>query len=181
MTKIYDATAGCPFATRTFLLDTNVWIYIDGGDPRPHFAAYSDFYGSLRRSDNVIVVNDYVLGEFFNRACRTAYSFLFDDDPEMRLLKSRRRNDADFRMQVETVRDTCLNILDECKYEPAPVPSNVYHALLTEAAQGHLDLSDLVIREHCKVQGHILVTHDADYANCGLEVVTTNKKLLGMP
>lgn len=178
MSRIYDFRQGYSLQNRTFFFDTNVWISIDGGDPRPKFAAYSNFYGEILRSESKIVINDYVVGDFFNRSCKTIYKLSFDDDPEFKKFKRRRVEDADFRLQIETVRDTCLNMLDDCLYERAPLEPSLYCSLVDEAAQGIMDLTDLVIREHCRQHGYVLVTHDRDYFNCDLEIVTTNQKLL---
>lgn len=163
------------------MFDTNVWITIDGGNPSPNFASYSDFYGLALRSDNKIVINEYVIGEFFNRSCKTAYRLTFPDDPNMKNFKLHRKNHEDFRMQVETVRDTCLNMLDDCEFEAIPFDKIDFSRIVIEAAQGSMDFTDLVLREHAKVCGHILVTHDGDFRDCGVELVTANKKLLSVP
>ncbi|MBB6407667.1 putative nucleic acid-binding protein [Mesorhizobium sangaii] len=178
MKKIHDVRAGCKFSKRKVFFDTNVWIAIDGNDPRPTSACYSDFYGEICKSDNVIVINDYVIGEFFNRTCKTNYKLMFDDDPEMRQFKSRRSANRDFRLMVESVRDTCLNFLDDCEYEPAAVDRGSYQSIVEEAGKGEMDLTDIVVREHCLAKGYVLVSHDADFINCGIELVTANRKLL---
>ncbi|MER8437824.1 hypothetical protein NKH36_20300 [Mesorhizobium sp. M1312] len=74
MTAIYDVKSGCILKGRSVLLDTNVWISLEGIDPhRSAGVGYSEFFAELRKSDNSIVINDYILGEFFNRVCKIEY------------------------------------------------------------------------------------------------------------
>ncbi|SOC47720.1 PIN domain-containing protein [Rhizobium subbaraonis] len=177
MPTIFSAYEGCQFSNRKILFDTNVWIAIDGFDPRPDTAIYSDFYSEAIKKSNEIVVNDYILGELFNRACRIQYDLEFPDDPSKRQFKKRRQLPS-FKDYIETVRDTCLNILDDCLYEPAVGTHCIMSDFFNEAGTGAIDFSDIVIREHCRLNGYIVVSHDADFANCGLDFVTANKRIL---
>lgn len=179
MPKIYDAAQGCEFSNRKIVFDTNVWIAIDGFDPRPdpYVTAYSDFYAAAKQQGNSIVVNDYILGELFNRACRIQYDIFYDDDPTKRKFKARRQL-PEFKDYMETVRDTCLNILDDCEYEHALEPACDLRPYFDEAGTGAIDLSDIVIRQHCQAKGYVIVSHDADFANCGLDFVTANQRVL---
>lgn len=181
MPTIFDAKKGCTFSGRKIMFDTNVWIFIDGYDPRraAQTSCYSDFYLEILKSDNKIVVNDYVLGEYFNRACRIQYDLKYDDDASKRHFKSRRQGE-DFREFMETVRDTCLGILDHCEYEPAVRPDFAMSDFINEAGSGAIDFSDIVIREHCLAKGYVLVSDDADFAHCGLDFVTANPRVLGV-
>lgn len=176
---IYDARGSCDFSDRKIMFDTNVWIAIDGNDPRSHAAHYSNYYSKVLRSGNRIVVNDYIIGEYFNRACRIQYDIQYEDDPGKKFFKSRRKN-FEFRGFIDSVRDTCLNILDDCVYEPAVRGSGSISDYIVEAGTGEIDFSDVVIREHCLANGYVLVSDDADFANCGLDFVTANPRLLRM-
>lgn len=177
MPMIFNAANGCEFSNRKIVFDTNVWIAIDGFDPRPDLAVYSDFYASAKAQGNTIVVNDYILGELFNRACRIQYDLEYPDDPGKRQFKARRQH-ADFKDFMETVRDTCLNILDDCEYEHALDAGCDLRPYFEEAGTGSIDLSDIVIRQHCHTKGYVIVSHDADFAGCGLDFVTANRKVL---
>lgn len=177
MPKIFDASKGCEFSNRRIVFDTNVWIAIDGFDPRPDLAVYSDFYAAAKAQGNTIVVNDYILGELFNRACRIQYDLVFEDDPKKQHFKARRQQ-PEFKDFMETVRDTCLNLLDDCEYEHALDPECDLRPYFEEAGTGTIDLSDVVIRQHCRSKGYVIVSHDADFAECGLDFVTANRRVL---
>jgi len=177
MTKIFDAAKDCTFSNRKFMFDTNIWIAINGYN-RPHLTdVYSHYYASILSGGNEVVINDYILGELFNRCCRIEYQLHHEDDPECRLFK-RRRMSENFCASMETVRDTCLNIVDDCIYEPAVGLDYDISSCIQLAASGELDFSDVVIREHCKAKNYILVSHDSDFKNCGIELVTANSTVL---
>ena len=53
------------------LFDTNIWIFINGfgANSAQHRAdIYSDAYAALIKNENTIVLNDYVLAEFFSKS-----------------------------------------------------------------------------------------------------------------
>lgn len=175
MAKIFDAAKGCHFKGRQILFDTNVWIAIDGADPRPHQAPYSDFFGQVLSSDNQLITNDYVMSEYFNRACKIQHKIKFGDDVEN--FKKRRRA-GEFAEYLEEIKFSCLDILKDCTFDNAVTAACSIDGFVAEAALGQLDLSDVVIREHCRRKNYVLVTDDSDYLGCGLDVVTCNPWLL---
>jgi len=177
MTKIFDASADCVFSDRKILFDTNVWIAIDGFDPRPERAVYSNFYSSAKKMGNIIVINDYILGELFNAACRIQYDFIYDDDPKRTQFKKRRKS-LEFKEYMDTIRDTCLNLIDDCEFESALHPDCKISKFIEEASCGEADFPDIVIREHCKINNYVMVSHDADFTNCNIELVTANPRIL---
>lgn len=177
MTKIIDAKEKCDFVDRKFFFDTNVWIAVYGNDPRRTRRSYSDYYASILKSGNVIVVNDYVLGEYFNRACKMEYE-LFYEDKDFSKFKARRKS-KEFEDSIQSVRDTCLNILDDCEYQQTNSCDVTVSKWITEAATGKIDFNDIALRQCCRENGFIIVTHDADFVGCGLDLVTANPRLLG--
>ncbi|MEW2914207.1 type II toxin-antitoxin system VapC family toxin [Leisingera sp. JC11] len=177
MTTIFDVNAGCPFENRSIILDTNVWIFINGFDPRPEVRPYSNFYSEALKKQNEFVVTDQVLSEYFNLACRMEYRLSHPKDQAMRDFKKVRKT-ADFLDRMESVRDTCLNMVEENKFICTSVSEDHYCKRIEEAAEGLMDLTDISIRESCHSLNGVLVTDDGDYADCGLAVVTGNKWLL---
>lgn len=177
MTTIIDVNGGCAFENRKIFFDTNVWIFVNGFDPRPEVQPYSNFYSDALKKGNDLVVTDRVLSEYFNRACRMEYKLSYPDDTAMRNFK-RVRKSADFLDRMDSVRDTCLNMIEDNEFICTSVPEADFSRHIMEAAAGQMDLTDISIREDCKCANGVLVTDDGDYANCGLEVVTGNKWLL---
>lgn len=159
------------------MFDTNVWLAIDGGIIDERMAPYSDFYSQARKTDNKVIVNDVILGEFFNRACRMQYELCYPEDLSRRNFKIV-RSKPEFAEFMDSVRDTCLNMLEDCVYEPAFIQQSDLASLLKEAGTGTIDFSDIAVREHCRRNNYAIVSHDADFANCGLDLITANPRVL---
>jgi predicted nucleic acid-binding protein len=178
MTRVFDASKGCSFSGRRILFDTNIWIAIDGNDPRPHHANYSNFFGDVLQSDNQLITNDYIISEYFNRSCKIQYQLQYKHEANPWSQFKARRKAGDLAGFLQDIRDLCHDILKDCIFENAITPSCNMVQHVAESAAGMLDMSDIVIREHCSRNGYVLVTDDADFLDCGLEVVTANPKVL---
>lgn len=177
MTNIFNAHEGCSFEERKIFFDTNIWISIYGNDPRSSHGVYSDFYSAALKAGNEIVVNEFVISEYFNRVCKIEYELLFGTG-EWSRYKARRLADPEFMERVESVRDTCLNILDDCIYMPASPGKAALSDCVESAAGGKLDLTDTFLVRQCREQGYVFVSHDGDFCDCGLDLVTANVKVL---
>ena len=177
---IFDVRGGVPFTNRTVLFDTNVWIAIEGMDPSStRTSGYGDFYAELRKSDNVLIVNDYVLGEFHNRCCRIEYSMRKEASGDDGFPSFKRyRVSSDFRDFMQSMNEVCRGIASDARYEGVSSDQLVIADVIDEACHGKMDWSDIVLREHCRKAGHVLVTDDYDFLDCGLDLVTGNKRLL---
>lgn len=178
MTRVYDAGKGCIFKGRKILFDTNIWIAIDGNDPRPHHANYSNFFGDVMKSDNTLVTNDYVISEYLNRSCKIQYLLKYKGEQDPWRFYKARRKAGDLKSFMDDVRDICHDILRDCEFENAITSVCPIGDHITENAQGLLDFSDIVIREHCARMDYVLVSDDGDFADCGLELVTSNPHIL---
>lgn len=182
--RVFDAGSPCPFSSRGVVFDTNIWMKIEGygsrpGDPMQ--GIYSDLLRRLRNDQNVIVVNNYIIGEFFNRSCKLEYAIFCEErrergKPEMYFKVARK--EPVLLERLETVRDTCLNIIEDCLYEHLDDDGCSIGDILAESAAGGLDFTDIFLRQNCLAKGYALVTHDRDFANCGIDLVTANKALL---
>lgn len=177
MAEIFDARAECVFEGKNILFDTNVWISIYGNDPTGERAVYSDFYRSAIKNKNSIVTNSLIISELFNRMCKIEYELLFGKE-EYHLLKERRKSDADYVERVESVRDTCLNVLDDCSFLCREVNAASLGGHLEAAAKGNLDLTDAALVECCISKDLIFVTHDKDFEGIDFKLVTANRGIL---
>lgn len=177
MTEIFDARAECVFEGESILFDTNVWIWIYGNDPTGEHAAYSEFYRGALKNKNSIITNSLIISELFNRMCKIEYELLFGKN-EYHLLKERRKNHADYVERVESVRDTCLNVIDDCTFLYREVDAAALGEHLNAAAEGILDLTDAALVECCISKDLIFVTHDKDFEHIDFKLVTANRGVL---
>lgn len=174
----YDANQLCSVKGRKFFFDTNVWININGFDPRPEFRIYSDFYKSLLEEGNSVVVSDLVVSEFHNRCCKTQHKICLESGVTSEQNIKRFRNLPEASDFMNSVRDTCLNLLEDCEIDQLDLKAMDLPEIIEVCAKGKLDYNDLVILKLCAARDYILVTHDRDFQNCGVEVATANRKFL---
>ncbi len=163
--------------------DTNIWMFINGGGPNafPHkVKTYSDAYKVLLQQKNRIFINDYVIAEFYNRSIKFAYEIRCQECEEQNIqppkLKEFRRSAA-FDYEMSSIEDTCLNMLDDCEFVAVSGKHYDIASVVRECSEQRIDFSDKIIIEFCKKENLYLVTDDADYAGCGLAIITANKKL----
>lgn len=174
--KIHDANKNCEFSDRKFFFDTNIWLAIFGNDSRSERKVYSNYYKSILDAGNEVIVSDCVISEFFNRSIKIEYGMLYEDQ-DYKKLKSR-RNDAEFLERMESVKDTCLDILEGCSTCLSAFIDGSLETALEKASKGQADFTDAMIINFCNKSNFILVTHDYDFNNCELDIVTANRKFL---
>lgn len=179
MVEIISAREECNFKDQFVLFDTNIWIYIYGNDPRLEKAVYSDFYASVLKAGNTVVVNEQVISEFFNRFCKIEFESQFGRKM-LRQFKSLRRSDEAFKAKVEVVKEICLEILSDCTYQQSNLRQDCLEDNLNDVTSGTLDLTDAALVSECKTGGYILVSHDGDFASSDIKLATANERLLEM-
>jgi hypothetical protein len=126
------------------------------------------------------VLNDYVLGEFFNRCVKLEYEIeaneLRNEKKIVPHFKAYRRS-PEFALTLESIRDTCLNMLECCEFTSVAGQHYKIDSIVEDCYASCIDFSDLVIIEFCKKENLVVMTDDADYSGCGLEIITANKKI----
>ena len=178
MSEVISAYEECNFRNEFVLFDTNVWIYIYGNDPRGKKDIYSDFYARILDAGNIIVINELVISEFFNRFCKMEFETQFGKS-KLRQYKALRKSDEAFKARVEDVRDICLDILRDCTYQQSNLTQDCLEYNLNDAATGTLDLTDAALVSECVSGGYILVSDDGDFAASDIRFATANQTVLG--
>jgi hypothetical protein len=183
MSKIID-TRSIVIEKARILFDTNVWILINGfgGNSAQNRATlYSAAYKLLLNNDNTVVLNNYILGEFFNRCTKLEYEIIKNDieaaNGSIPHFKAYRRS-PEFAPVLEGIRDTCLNMLDDCEFISVEGHHYDIRSIVNDCASECADFSDLVLIEFCKLENLCMMTDDADFSQSGLDIITANKKML---
>jgi hypothetical protein len=162
------------------LFDANIWIIINGfcgHGPGYRLEVYSGAYKRLLVRDNIIVVNDYVLGEFINRCARFEHDLAKKENPSVGSFKAYRQS-ASFVPTMESVRDTCLNLIDDCEFIRVGKTEYDIVKAITQFSLGKLDFSDLILAQHCAQEDLYLMTDDFDFSGTAVRLITANRKLL---
>ena len=156
-------------------LDANVWYYIHGPQSptdglqaiyslalKRMFAAHSDIYTDIL-----------VLSEFINAWARNEYQ-----ERRMTMKFKSFRRSREFAPIAVAIADATTRILGSCTVIGSDLPSPLLTQLLLEFATGNIDFNDQIIREICVRERLQLITHDADFGNPDIPILTANPLLL---
>jgi predicted nucleic acid-binding protein len=161
-----------------YFLDANIWLDIHGplAGKNPMAAAYSTALDNMTRQGSQIHLDVLVLSEFVNRFARLEYKRLRPGWPPSRFKEFRKS--AAFKLVARDIALHARQILGMVLPCDSGFTSVDQPALLTRYEAGDHDLNDLIIAELCKARALTLVTHDADFRDSGLPILTANKALL---
>jgi hypothetical protein len=159
------------------LFDANIWILVNGfgANSAKHRAdIYSAAYKALLTGENRIVTNDYVIGEVFNRCTKLEYEIHRQADPTIPSMKIYRQT-AEFAPALESVRDTCLNIIDDSEFVSVSGDHYKIGDVVSSCCTQCADFTDLMLIAFCAQEK--LYADDADYSGSDLGIITANKKM----
>jgi predicted nucleic acid-binding protein len=161
-------------------LDANVWLYLFG----PQYAkgssvevkSYSAAFKNILTAGCTIFIDALVLSEFVNSSARYYYNVL-PRSGRPRTFKTYRGGQV-FLMQAKQIAIACSSILRHCRRIDSGFGNLDVNELLVRYQAGKLDFNDSVILQLCMKKNLTLVTHDADFKNQAVTVLTANPKLL---
>lgn len=162
-------------ADKGYFFDTNIWLYIYGpiGWPDEKSDVYSKVLKEIRNSKGTIYINCMIISEFINTFSRIE----FKQQSEFTRFK-------DFRGSLKyraIAQDIAYNIKKIFKSTLACDPELQvinFPAVLDMFEQGKYDFNDLIFAQICRAKNLVFVTHDKDFRELGVEILTANKKLL---
>ena len=165
------------FTTKDHLfLDANIWLYLHGPQQpqTPSYVkTYSNAYKRILSAQSKIYIDALIVSEFINRYARLQHNLLAPSQS----FKAFRSNPF-FKIHAQDIVDAVKRILKHCSRIESGFEKLRIDALLDDYAAGGSDFNDQVIAELCKGIGLTLVTHDGDFRDPGLTVLTANRNLL---
>ena len=160
------------------LVDANIWIYLQPpvSKPTPYYARqYSAALKQLLAAGAQPVIEALVLSEYLNRYLRLEYEVgWLGKYPKFKDF----RTSPDFASAASAAVGDARQILKVAAAEDTPLLSVELPAILVETEAGRIDFNDGVLAETCRLRGWKLLTNDSDMTVGGIEVLTTNPKLL---
>ena len=161
------------------ILDANIWLYLYcplGGYNERMVSAYSRCYANLLKSANVIFTDVIVLSEVVNRYLRLAFEQYKREENKVNIDYKR-----DYR-----VTDNCRNALSEIRgviknrilaRSDICNPQYTKESLLNmiDELSPELDFNDQHIIKICNDNGFYLLTHDGDFRNAPVNIVSANR------
>lgn len=160
------------------LVDANVWLYMfpaPGNTTHSFAKTYSKGFQNLKQANAVPVLDHLILSEYLNRYCRIEYDANFKHvHPKYKDF----RNSSDFVSIAEDAHVFAKKILSFCQTHALQADQIDLIAVLDAFKSAHMDFNDAVIVEVCKKNNLKLMTNDGDFTLGGIELLTTNHKLL---
>ncbi len=162
----------------SFFVDTNIWIYVyapqspDDWKTRTYSKALAKMFTARSR----IFIDAMVLSEFVNRYSRLAYNLFTAAGSTLEFKKY--RQSSDFKPVAKEIESSVRRILKQCQRTESGFLDCDIDSLLTKYGQGDSDFNDELTVELCRSKGFKLITHDHDFKDCGLTLLTANNRLL---
>lgn len=160
------------------LIDANVWLYLlpPAAQPAPRWAvAYSRAFSRLLQAKARPVVDAIILSEYLNRYIRLEYDVTWKAAyPKFKDFRQSTDSTAVLKAAVAEVN----TILNTATPNDTPLANMDLPAVLSAVQSGTVDFNDGLLIQSCRVNGWKLLTHDGDMTMGGIDLLTTNKKLL---
>lgn len=162
------------------LVDANVWLYFQPppAQPAPAFARhYTAALKGILTAKAKAIIDAMILSEYINRYVRIEYDAAFRSTyPKYKDF----RRSSDFASVAKRAVADARQILTIAATEDTALTAINVGDVLDETEAATLDFNDGVLVEMCRVRGWKLLTADADMQVGGIEVLTTNPKLLAV-
>jgi predicted nucleic acid-binding protein len=171
--ETYDFSAG-----ERLFLDTSAWlpIYAPQFSKRGRVAVYSGVFKTILSAGCEIHIDALVVSEFINRFAH----FEFDRVKKAAGFQSFKafRESGLFAPIAIAIADSCRRLLEHCTPIGSCFETVNAKTLLDDYATGKFDFNDQMYVEICKANDLKLVTHDRDFKDSGLFILTANQTLL---
>lgn len=162
----------------SLLLDANVWLYVYGpqrpGDRRT--AEYSRALRWILDAQCSVFVDVLTLSEFVNRYARMKFE-LWKTVSGINQFKAYRRHPV-FRAVNAAITAAMRRIIQQAH----PIESGLtlidMQDFLHDYEERSPDFNDQVLAELCRNNGLTLLTHDEDFKDAGIPVITANPRLV---
>lgn len=166
----YDFPAG-----KGYFFDTNIWMYIYGpiGWTDQLSDAYSNALKKILNSEGTIYINCMIISEFINAFSRIE----FKQQTDFTKFKEF-RNSLAFRAIAQDIAYNVRKILKNTLACDPELQAIDLPEVMEMFEQGKYDFNDLLFSQICRAKDMIFVTHDKDFSELGVEILTANEKLV---
>lgn len=168
------------------LCDTNIWLH---AFPRQGRSRWTHGNLALIRmmtaGKAVFVIDAFVVSEFVNRFCRMAYEAYCGrckTDKTLTVYQTYKnfRQSPDFTSVAHDaeVYSKQFMKLPRVKFVDTLFSSMRPVSLIEDFGKGNKDWNDMLLAETCRKFNFKLATNDADFAESGIDILTSNMSLL---
>lgn len=178
MARRYKETNISALSDRTFFFDANILIYIFWSVyNKSSYFDYSTIYHKLVENNTNCIINMAVLSEIINRVIRIEYSIYLNENQlkEEEYKFKKYRNSFEGKETQQLIYDIiCSKILPYFEIvDDNFSQQDLIHMLKVDS----LDFNDKIIVSTCLAKNAILLTHDKDFSNSDIDILSKNSKL----
>lgn len=160
------------------LLDANILLYLFPGPLKPsHVLAktYSHGINKLVQAEAIALTNTLLISEYLNSYCRLEYNATFAGTYDS---YKKFRNSRDFPKLAQNASQNAKEILQLCQIHDFQEKRLNITGILSDFKAGKLDFNDAVYVDICRTEKFKFMTNDADFKNCGINILSCNQRLL---
>lgn len=160
------------------LIDANIWLSLfpaPSDSQRTSSVTYSAAFKAMLVAGVEMVVGSLILSEYLNRYCRIEYDVLHK---KSYATYKKFRQSSDYALVGSKAAADAQQILKFCSRCDDSFAKADINRVLSDFAAGGIDFNDGLIVDCCNHNGFKLLTHDGDFTNGGIDILTDNKKLL---
>lgn len=160
------------------LVDTNIWLYLYGPQHPKDWRTqvYSRALKWILKAQSRMFVDVLVLSEFVNRYARFEYD-LWKISSGSGDFKTFRKS-SNFHPVGKAIAAAVRQIMRQVNCIESGLGSLDMSLFLNDYAAKCPDFNDQVIVELCRKNGLKLLTHDGDFKDSGIPIITANRRLL---
>ena len=164
---------------RDIFLDANILIYLFWPTGSSWaVSTYSKYFSNLIKQKTSLYVDFNVISEFINRAIRLEYDkYILTNKLDKRLFPYKHYRDTQEGLDAMTDIYTAVeaSILSKTQVCGKVLGQDEILGLLT--CDG-LDFMDKAVLSICQERNFVILTNDADYTSCNIDILTANSKML---
>jgi predicted nucleic acid-binding protein len=176
--KAYDLSSYNFIKDEILLVDANIWLYLlpaPSDSNRSLTRQYSSAFKGILDNKVTIIINSLILSEYLNRYCRIEWAALHQATyPKFKEF----RQSSDYTTVGQQAASFATRILKFCTKKDDSFTAANMTQILGDFESGMVDFNDGLIADSCCRYGWKLITHDGDFTEGGIDVLTTNQKLL---
>lgn len=177
MSSVYDVSNYQFSKAEKLLIDTNIWLYVHPPFPvsadKRQRKVYSRALKRMLSEESTLLTNVVILSEYLNVFSRKIFHARYRRE----FVNFKQFRDSPwFRKVGRDAVGYVRSILRICNWSEEA--TGVTDQILNDFAIGRLDFNDALIRSLCQACDWKLVTDDHDFRDCGIGVITANRRLL---
>ena len=157
-------------------LDANIWWYVYGSQKPDDTLVniYSQVLDRILKAQSCIYIDVLIVSEFINTYARTQWKLVAPRNQPFKKF----RESSKFKPIAKEIADAVKRIMCHCSRVESGFQELEIDALLNIYAEGNSDFNDQIIVGLCKARELTLISHDGDFKNQRIKVLTANHRIL---